>query len=99
MIPGLVSKLSEANIALATTIRPVTDVVYVTDTTSTTVASTIQSATGGFGQLLILVNLSGANMTTVTTGNIATAVTIGQNVATLLVYRKQTGKWYPGALA
>lgn len=99
MIPGMVSKLSEANIALAATIQPVTDVVHVTDTTTTTVVSTIQVTTGGFSQFLVLINRSGANMTTVTTGNIATAVTIGQNVATMLIYSKSQGKWYPGALA
>lgn len=99
MIPGLVSKLSEANISLATTIEARADVLHVTSTATTTVASTISPMTGGFSQFLVLINRSGANMTTVTTGNIATAVTIGQNVSTLMIYSKSTGKWYPGALA
>ena len=99
MIPGIVSKMSEANIALAGTIKPTTDMVHVTDTTSTTVVTTISPVVGGFSQFLVLVNRSGADITTLTTGNIATAVTIGQNVSTLLIYSKSQGKWYPGALA
>jgi hypothetical protein len=101
MIPGTVSKTSEKNLfALATTIAPQTDVIRVTDTTSTTVVTTIRPAFGGVhGQFLVLINVSGANITTLTTGNIATAVTIGQNVATLLVFSPSAGKWYPGALA
>jgi hypothetical protein len=53
----------------------------------------------GFSGILILVNGSGGNITTLTTGNIQTAVTIGQNVATVFVYSKLAGKWWPGALA
>ena len=100
MIPGLTTKLSEQVLAAATTIYPTRDIVHVTDTSATTVLSTITPAFGGgFSGMLVLVNRSGNNMTTVTTGNIATAVTIGQNVATVLVYSKLTGKFYMGALA
>lgn len=99
MIPGIVSKLSESNISLLPTISATTDVLHVTSTTSTTVASTILPKTGGFSQFLVIINRSGANMTTVTAGNIATAITIGQNIATLMIYSKSQGKWYMGALA
>lgn len=100
MIPGTTTKLSEETIALATTIYPKKDMIHVTSTTSTTVASTIVPAFGGgFSGILVVVNRSGADITTTTAGNIATAVTIGQSVATVLVYSKLTGKWYPGALA
>ena len=100
MFPGLTTKLSEESIALSTTIAPKSDLVHVTNTTSTTVASTITPAFGG-GQsgIMVLVNRSGNNITTVTTGNIATAVTIGQNVAVVMVYSKSQSKWYMGALA
>lgn len=100
MFPGLTTKLSEELIALATTIAPKSDLVHVTDTATTTVLTTINmSFGGGFSGILILVNRSGNDITTLTTGNIATAVTIGQNVATVLVFSKATGDWYPGALA
>ena len=99
MIPGLTSKVSEQAISLTTTIAPKTDVIRVTSTTSTTVVATITPAFGGFGGVLVIVNQSGGNITTVTTGNITTAVTIGQNVAVLFIFSKSTGKWIPGALA
>ncbi len=100
MIPGLTSKMSEAAISLATTNSIKTDIVRVTSTATTTVAGTfIPNFGGGFSGMFILINQSGANMTTVTSGNIQTAVTIGQNVATLFVYSRAAGKWFPGALA
>jgi|SRR5688572_5253984 len=100
MFPGLTTKLSEGTVAAAAIIYPQSDLVHITDTTSTTVLTTIAPTFGGgFSGMLILVNRSGASMTTVTTGNIATAITIGQNVATLLVYSKSQAKWYMGALA
>lgn len=101
MIPGLTTKVSETTgVALASTLSPKTDVIHVTDTTTTTVVATISPTFGGgFSGILIVINRSGNNITTVTTGNIATAVTVGQNVATLFVYSKVQNKWYPGALA
>lgn len=99
MIPGTTTKLSESIVAAATTIYPKSDLVHITDTTSTTVLSTISPPYSGFSGIMVLVNRSGANMTTVTTGNIATAVTIGQNVAIAMVYSKVQSKWYMGALA
>lgn len=99
MFPGLTTKVSEANIALATTIAPLTDVSHVTDTTSTTVLATIVPPFGGFSGIIIVINRSGANITTVTTGNIATAVTIAQNLSTVLVFSMSQNKWYPGAIS
>jgi len=101
MIPGLVSKLSEKLISLTNTITQESDIIRVTSTTSTTVLTNIFSPVAGglSGSFLVIINSSGANMTTVTTGNIQTAVTIGQNVSTLFVYSPSAAKWYPGALA
>lgn len=100
MFPGLTTKLSESVLSLATTIYPKTDLIHIDDTTSTTVLATITPAFGGgFSGVHILVNRSGANFTTVTTGNIATAVTVGANVAVVVVYSKLTDKFYMGALA
>lgn len=99
MFPGLTTKVSEDNIALATTIAPKSDVVHVTSTATTTVVATITPPFGGFSGIMVVVNRSGGNITTVTTGNILTAVTVGQNVATVFVYSKSLAKWVPGALA
>jgi hypothetical protein len=99
MIPGLVTKLSEDAVSLTATLSPKTDIVRVTSTATTTVLVTITPPYQGFSGLLILINLSGGNITTTTAGNIQTAVTVGQNVATLLVFSKALGKYVPGALA
>jgi hypothetical protein len=100
MFPGLTTKLSEETIALGTTIYPKADLLHVTDTTSTTVLSTISpSFGGGFSGIHIIVNRSGASFTTVTGGNIETAVTVGENVAVVAVYSKLTNTFYMGALA
>lgn len=100
MFPGLTTKLSEQALAAATTIYPDADLLHITDTSATTVIATITPAFGGgFSGIHILVNRSGGDITTVTTGNIATAVTVGQNVAVVAAYSKLTGKFYMGALA
>lgn len=100
MFPGLTTKVSEETISLGTTIYPKADVLHVTSTATTTVLATISPAFGGgFSGLHVIVNRSGAGFTTVTTGNIATAITVGANVAVLVVYSKLTDKFYMGALA
>jgi hypothetical protein len=99
MFPGKTSKVSEENIALATTIYPKSDLVRVTDTTSTTVVATIAAPFGGFGGVTFLQNASGAAITTVTTGNILTAVSIGDKALVVMVYSQILGKYIVGALA
>jgi len=100
MFPGLTTKVSEQNIALATTIYPQKDVVIVTSTASTTVVATITPYFGGgFSGIQFIINKSGASITTVTTGNILTAVTIPQDLAVVLIYSKSLGKWVPGAIS
>lgn len=99
MFSGYTSKVSEQNIALATTIAPLSDVVHVTDTTSTTVAATIIPPFAGFGGIMVIINRSGGNITTVTTGNIATAVTIPQNLSCVFIFSFGQSKWYPGAIS
>lgn len=100
MFPGLTTKISEEALALTTVINPTKDLVHVTSTASTTVVATINPHFGGgFSGIMVLVNRSGGNITTVTTGNILTAVTVGQNIATVFVFSKLVGKWIPGALA
>ena len=93
MIPGLTSKLSEKNISLATTVTQSADIMRVTSTATTTVVATIIPAFGGFSGVLFLQNKSGASLTTVTTGNIISAVTVLSNRMAVLVYSKLEGKW------
>lgn len=97
MIPGITTKISESIVALADTINPETDLIRVTDTTSTTAMSTIIPHFSGQSGVMIVVNQSGADITTVTTGNILTATTIGVNIAVLFAYSKQTSKWIVGS--
>jgi hypothetical protein len=99
MFPGLTTKLSESILPAATTIYPKTDYVRVEDTTSTTVIATISAPYTGFSGVLFVHNSSGASMTTVTTGNILTAVTIGSNALVVFVYSMTLNKFVVGALA
>ena len=99
MLPGLISKVSEDTFGLTTTIQPKTDMVHIGNTTSTTVLATIVPPYGGFSGVLFVHNSSGGNITTVTTGNILTAVTIGSNALVVFVYSKTLNKYIVGALA
>lgn len=99
MIPGMITKISEEPISLTTTISPKSDLVHVTSTTTTTVLATIIPPFTGSSGIMVILNRSGANMTTVTTGNIAAAVTIPVNLSCVLTYSLLTGKFYPGAIS
>ncbi len=99
MMGGLTSKVSEEVIALTTSIQPKSDVVRVTDTTSTTVLATIVPPFGGFSGITVIVNQSGNTITTVTNGNILTAVTVPVNTAVVFIFSMGLGKYIPGALA
>lgn len=95
MIPGLTTKLSESNVVAAATIFAKSDIVRVTDTTSTTQLTTILPAAGGFSQIIFLQNKSGGSITLVTTGNVAgtgTITVLNQRMA-VLVFSKLEGKW------
>jgi hypothetical protein len=96
MFPGLTTKLSEEVLASAATINPTKDLVRLTGTTS--IATIIPHFGGGFSGILILVPTAGA-VATLTTGNIAVAVTMADLRATVLVYSKVADKWYPGAIS
>lgn len=99
MIPGLTTRISEEEVSLETTITPKSDLLRITSTTSTTVLATIVPPFAGFSGMHIISNESGASITTVTTGNIATAITIGVNVAVLVAFSKLRNKYIVGALA
>ncbi len=98
MIPGITTKISEQIIALTTTIRPEADLVRVTSTASTTVVATIIPAFSGQSGIMLFVNQSGASLTTVTSGNIQTAITVADAALVVMAYSHQTSKWIVGAL-
>lgn len=100
MFPGLTTRVSEENVALTTTpLFPKSDLIRINDTTNTTVVTTITPPFAGFSGIMILVNVSGNNITTVTTGNVIKAVTIPTNQTCLFVYSKSAGVWYPGPIS
>lgn len=96
MIPGLTTKVTEQVLASAATIAPTRDLLLVSGTTS--IATITPAFGGGFSGFLLIVPTDGA-VATLTTGNIAVAVTMPQNRVTALVYSKLNAKWYPGAIS
>lgn len=95
MFPGLTTKVSEANVAAATSINQKSDIVRITDTTTTTQVATIVPAFGGFSGVCFLQNKSGASMTLTTAGNIAGtgSITVLNQRMAVLVFSKLEGKW------
>lgn len=97
MIPGSVSKLSERVISLTNSVQVASDIIRVSSTATTTVLTTLLSrvvAGQTVGGLLFLVNSSGGNITTLTTGNIAVAMTIADKNMAVLVFSPSSGKWH-----
>lgn len=95
MTPGLTTKLSESTVASAATIDVKSDLVRVTGSTS---IATINPHFAGFSGICIIVPVD-SNVATLTTGNISLAVTMPADRATVLVYSKEDGIWYPGAIS
>jgi hypothetical protein len=96
MFPGLTTKISEEVLASAATINPTKDLVRLTG--STAIATINPNFGGGFSGILVLVPNDGT-LGLLTTGNIAIAVTMPLNRATVLVYSKAANVWYPGAIS
>jgi len=90
MIPGSVSKLTESQVASATSITAKSDIVKVTGSTA------IQTILPGLGtaqsQFLILVPVDGA-ITLGTSGNINVGIAAAQNRAVFMVYVRTLAKW------
>lgn len=99
MFPGTVTRVSEGTYALAASISLKHDVIHVTDTTSTTVITTMLPPYGGFSGIAIVINRSGNNITTVTTGNVTVALTIAVDRPCVFIFSKLTGLWYPGPIS
>lgn len=99
MFTGFVSKISEAGISLTATITPLSDLIRVTSTVTTTVLATITPPFAGFSGITFIANLSGGNITTTTTGNIQSAVTIPNNLITIFVYSQSLGKYIAGPIS
>lgn len=96
MIPGLVSRLSERVVSLTNTLQLLSDIVRVNSTTTTTVLATVTSpvVSGRAGSVFWLVNSSGAAITAVTTGNIATTCSIPNGCVATFVYSPSSLKWH-----
>ncbi len=90
MIPGSVSKLTEATMQSASAITAKTDIVSLTGSTA------VQSILPGLGaaqsQFLILIPKDGP-IVLGTSGNIAVGITALQNRAVFMVYVRTIGKW------
>ncbi len=99
MFPGLTSKCSEESIAAAAHIYPKTDIIHVADTTATTALQTIDPPYAGFSGILLVSNRSGADISTVTTGNISAARTIPNNFLVPFIYSQLHEEWIPGAIS
>jgi hypothetical protein len=96
MIPGIVSKLSEVNVSLTTSMQQSSDIMRVTSTTSTTQFNTIIPAFGTQQACVLFVqNKSGASITALTTGNIAGSgsFTILSNRMAVFVWSAVEGAW------
>lgn len=96
MIPGTTSKCSESLQASAASIDIKTDIVMLTGTTD--LETLVPHFGGGFSGHVLVVPVDG-DVDTVTTGNIAIAVTMPQNRVTVLAFSKRTNTWYPGAIS
>lgn len=95
MFPGITTRASETTIASAATIRPKADIVFLTGSTA---VATIDPPYGGSPGVIILVPTDGT-LGLLTTGNIALAVTMTQNMGCFCVYSYKNNKWYPGAIS
>lgn len=95
MYPGQFSRWGDCVVASTTTITPPYDFVRVTGTTN---IATITPPPGNWPTMIIIVPTDGT-VNTVTTGNIAVAVAMPQNRATVLAWNNITSKWYPGAIS
>lgn len=96
MLPGTTTKLSEITVASTTVIDVKADIVKITG--STAIATINPNFGGGFSGICVLVPVDGT-LGLLTTGNIAIAVTMPLNRATLLVFSKEEQTWYPGAIS
>ena len=96
MFPGTTTKISESTVASAATIDVQSDLVHLTGATS---VATIRPNFGGGFSGIIIIRPTDGTVATLTTGNIAVAVSMAVDRATVLVYSKITETWYPGAIS
>ena len=99
MIPGQISKISEQIVASATTIAPTADLLLVSGTTNVATITAPQHTGGASGCVIFIVATDAAGFATVTTGNIALAVSLTTGKVTAFVYSPSQAKWYPGAIS
>jgi len=96
MFPGLTTRMSEKNVTTAATITAEADIIRLVGTTN--IATIRPKGEGVGGQIIVLVPV-GNTLALLTTGNIAIGVTMADSRATVLVYSKIGGVWYPGAIS
>ena len=96
MVGGILNKASESTVASAASVTILTETALVTGTTS--IATINPPLNGGFNGILVIVPTDGT-VATLTTGNIAVAVSMPQNRATVLLFSASKSKWYPGAIS
>ena len=89
--PYVGTGLPAPTIASATTIAPLTPVIFVSGTTAVVTITPPPSLVGG-GQLVIIPT---GIFTTTTAGNIALASTAVVSRALIMTYDATTNKWYP----
>lgn len=101
MFNGIVTKLSEGvPLASAATIAVKADLHRVTGSTAiATITPPNNIGLGAYAAGMVVLVPTDGTLGLLTTGNIAIAVTMAQNRATLLVYSPTTAKWYPGAIS
>jgi hypothetical protein len=97
MIPGLTTRLSEETLVTATTISPLSDLVIVTGTTN--VATIVPPPTFGGRSAGLMIFVAVDGFATVTTGNVATAVTIPVGKTCVFVWSNIKSTWYPGTIS
>lgn len=98
MYPGVTTRLTFGGQTSAATIQADKDLVKLTGTTQVVNIIPKSLNAKSMCQILYLLPLSG-NVTTSAAGNIISAITMLQNVITMLIWDPTTQKWYPHALA
>ncbi len=97
MYPGKITRLGgPETVATTTTISPTSDLVMLTGTTS--IETILPPFLGVAPGVMFFVPVTDT-VSTVTTGNIAIAVTMALKRVTVMVYNQVTNKWYPGAIS
>lgn len=89
MIPGSVTRLTEATVASTTSIDQKTDIIRVTGSTA---VATIVPQFPNFPGIVVVIPTDGS-IVLATTGNILVGITAVINRAVILIWSKEAQKW------